>query len=78
MAWFILIFFFFFNGYSLFMSFSDSPAGKESAYNAGDPGLIPGSGRSAGEGMGYSLQDSWASFMAQLVKKVKVKSLGHV
>ena len=60
------------------MSFSDSPAGKESAYNAGDPGLIPGSGRSAGEGMGYSLQDSWASFMAQLVKKVKVKSLGHV
>ena len=60
------------------MGFSDSPAGKESAYNAGDPGLIPGSGRSAGEGMGYSLQDSWASFVAQLVKKVKVKSLGHV
>ena len=35
--------------------------GKESAYNAGDPGLIYGSGRSAGEGMGYPLQYSWAS-----------------
>ena len=35
-----------------------SSAGKESACNAGDPGLIPGSGRSAGEGTGYSLQYS--------------------
>ena len=51
MAWFILIFFFFLNGYSLFMGFSDSPAGKESAYNAGDPGLIPGSGRSTEKGL---------------------------
>ena len=32
--------------------------GKESAYNAGDPGLIPGSGRSPGEGNGYPLQYS--------------------
>ena len=31
---------------------------KESAYNAGDPGLIPGSGRSPGEGNGYPLQYS--------------------
>ena len=31
---------------------------KESAYNAGDPGLIPGSGRSPGEGTGYPLQYS--------------------
>ena len=34
---------------------------KESTCNAGDPGLIPGSGRSAGEGNGYTLQYSWAS-----------------
>ena len=43
-------------------------AGKESTCNAGDPGLIPGSGRSAGEGKGYPLQHSWASLVAQLVK----------
>ena len=39
----------------------DSSVGKESPCNAGDPGLIPGSGRSAGEGIGYPLQYSWAS-----------------
>ena len=33
--------------------FPDSSRGKESACNAGDPGSIPGSGRSAGEGIGY-------------------------
>ena len=38
-----------------FPSVSD---GKESACNAGDPGLIPGSGRSPGEGNGYPLQYS--------------------
>ena len=32
--------------------------GKMSAYNAGDPGLIPGSGRSPGEGNGTPLQYS--------------------
>ena len=32
--------------------------GKETACNAGDPGLIPGLGRSPGEGSGYSLQYS--------------------
>ena len=32
--------------------------GKESACNAGDPGLIPGSGRSPGEGNGNPLQYS--------------------
>ena len=42
--------------------------GKESACNAGEPGSIPGSGRSAGEGIGYPLQCSWASLVAQLVK----------
>ena len=38
------------------MSFPDSSAGKESACNAGDPGLIPESGRSAGEGLGFPPQ----------------------
>ena len=33
-------------------------AGKESAYNAGDLGLIPGLGRFPGEGKGYPLRDS--------------------
>ena len=47
---------------------SDSSFGKESACNAGDRGLIPRSGRSAGEGIGYPLQYSWASLVAQLVK----------
>ena len=40
------------------MGFSVGSVGKESAYNAGDPGLIPGSGRSPGEGKGYLLQYS--------------------
>ena len=46
-------------------------AGKESTCNAGDPASIPGSGRSAGEGIGYPLQFSRASLVAQLVKKKK-------
>jgi len=50
------------------MGFPDSSVGKESACNAGDPGLIPMLGKSAGEGIGYPLQYSWASLMAQLVK----------
>ena len=48
--------------------FPDSSVGKESSCNAGDPGSIPGSGRSAGEGIGYPLQYSWASLVPQLVK----------
>ena len=52
--------------------FPSSSAGKETARNAGDPNLIPGSGRSPGEGIGYPLQDSWASLMAQLVKNIPV------
>ena len=35
-----------------------SSAGKESAWNVGDPGSIPGSGRTSGEGIGYTLQYS--------------------
>ena len=55
---------------------------KKSACNAGDPSSIPGSGRSAGEGIGYPLQYSWASLVAQLVKNLPamretwVRSLG--
>ena len=52
----------------LLMGFPDSSVGEESACNAGDPGSIPGSERSAGEGIGYPLQYSWASLLAQLVK----------
>ena len=43
-------------------------AGKESAYNAGNPSSILGSWRSAGEGIGYPLQYSWASLVAHGVK----------
>ena len=56
---------------------------KESACNAGDPGSIPGSGRSTGEGIGYPLQYSWASLVALLVKNLPamwetwVRSLGQ-
>ena len=62
--------------------FPDSSVGKESACNEGDPGLIPGLGRSAGEGIGYPLQYSWVSPVAQLVKNLPamwetwVRSLG--
>ena len=41
---------------------------KNPPSNEGDPGSIPGSGRSTGEGIGYLLQCSWASLLAQLVK----------
>ena len=50
--------------------FPDSSVAKESACNAGDPALIPGSERSIEEGIGYPLQCSWASLMAQLVKNL--------
>jgi len=50
------------------LRFPGSSAGKESACNAGDPRL----GRSAGEGIGYPLQHSWASLVAQLVKNPPV------
>ena len=40
------------------LSFPCGSAGKESARNAGDLGLIPGLGRSPGEGKGYPLQYS--------------------
>ena len=51
-----------------FKGFPDGSVGKESVCSAGEPGLIPGLERSAGEGIGYLLQYSWASLVAQLVK----------
>ena len=61
-----------------------SSAGKESACNSGDPGSIPGSGRSSREGIGYPLQYIPASPVAQLVnnpppppkRETWVRSLG--
>ena len=50
--------------------FPGSSVGKESTCNAGDPGSISGSGRSAGEEIGYLLQYSWASLVAQVVKNL--------
>ena len=50
--------------------FPGSSAGKESACNAGDPGSMPRSGRSPGEGMRYPFQYSWASLVAQNVKNL--------
>ena len=48
--------------------FPDSSVGKESACNAGDPSLIPGSGRSLEERIGCPLHYPRASLVAQLVK----------
>ena len=69
-------------GFSVGVGFSDSSVGKESACSAGDHSSIPGSGRSAGEGIGYPLQYSWASLVAQLIENLPamqeapVQSLG--
>ena len=51
--------------HKIIKGFPGSSVGKESACSAGDPGSIPGSGRFAGEGIGYPLQHSWASLVAQ-------------
>ena len=62
--------------------FPGSSAGKESICNAGDPGSIPELGSSPGEGIGYPLRYSWASLVAQTVKRLstmqetRVRSLG--
>ena len=62
--------------------FPGSSTGKEPTCNAGDPSLIPGLGISAGEGIGYPLQYSSASLVAQTVKnppamwETRVRSLG--
>ena len=54
--------------YKMGMGFPNNSGGNESACNAADPSLIPRLGRSPGEGIGYPLQYSWASLVAQLVK----------
>ena len=64
------------------MGFPCGSAGQESACSAGDPGSIPGLARFTEEGIGYPLQYSWASLVAQLVKTLPamwetwVQSLG--
>ena len=77
------IYIFSFSEYLLcILGFPDSSVGKESACNTGDPGSIPGLGRSFGEGIGYPLQCSWTSLVTQLVKNMPamwetwVQSLG--
>ena len=61
---------------SYYMTVKGFPGGsesKESACNAGgagDPGSIPGLGRSPGGGLGNHLQYSWASLVAQMVKNL--------
>ena len=52
------------------MGLPDSSVGKESTYVVGDPGSIPRLGRSTGEWIGYPLQYSWASCVAQLAKNL--------
>ena len=67
---------------TVFLGFPCGSAGKESACSVEDLGLIPGSGRFPGEGIGYPLQYFWASLVAQLVKnplamrETWVRSLG--
>jgi len=58
--------------------FPDSSVGKESTCNAGDPGSIPGSGRSTRDRKGYPLQYSWASLVKNppAMRKTWVRSLG--
>ena len=53
-----------------YQGFPDSSVGKESTCNAGDPSSTPRLGRYTGEGIGNSLQYSWASLVAQLVKNL--------
>ena len=66
----------------IFTSFSGNSAGKETSYNARGSGSIPGLGISSGEKIGYPLQYSWASLLAQMVKNMpamletQVPSLG--
>ena len=66
----------------MYMASQVAPKGKESAPSVGDQSLIPGSGRSPGEGTGYPLQYSWISQVAQMIKNLPavqetwVRSLG--
>ena len=53
--------------------FPGSSVDKESASNSGDPRSIPGSERFPGERIGYPLQYSWASLVAQTIKNPPAK-----
>ena len=50
--------------------FPGGSVGRESVCNVGDPDLIPRSGRSTGEGIGYLLEYSWVFLVAQKVKNL--------
>ena len=52
------------------VGFPGSSAGKESACNAREAGSISGSRRSPGDRIGYPVQHSWASLVAQMVKNL--------
>ena len=57
----------------LYDSVPGGASGKDPPANAGDSreaGSIPETGRSPGEGIGYPLQYSWASLVAQMVKNL--------
>ena len=54
------------------LGFPGSSVGKGSTYKSGDPSSIPGLGSSTREGIGYPLQYSWASLLAQIVKNLPV------
>ena len=62
--------------FTLLSGFPDSSVGKQSTCNARDPGSIPGSGRSDEERIGYPLQYSCASLVAQLVKNLQCRRPG--
>ena len=61
-----------------FQGFPDSSVGKEYTCNAGEPGSVPWSRRSAGEGIGYALLYSWASLMAGKDSACNVGDLGSI
>ena len=63
--------------YTCELGFPSSSAGKESACNAGDPGLIPGWGSSPEDRIDDSLQYSWASLVAQRLKE-SACNVGHL
>ena len=62
--------------------FPDSSADKESTCNAGDCGSIPGSGRSAGKGIGYPLQypglensmDGWDCKVSDTTERLSLRA----
>ena len=54
----------------IYIGFPGGSDGKKSACNVGDPSLVPELERCLGEGIGYMLQYSWASLVAQTVKNL--------